>query len=332
MSTKQRQMKKSYATALFVFGILSVLGLGFLMYRVLDRITVQNPNVLFLLMFLFVGVSAALFLLGIFLGYFYRNPSSSLPDNKRAKTHYRKVLAFERSEKSRLEQNLHEAKKTIVGLKDKIANLDKEKKDNSIPPAPINPEREKELQELRARHDQLQEDLNQRKERIADLQAEIALAQSETADTRAEMHKLKQTLQTQRQPLDIAKEDASLKAILNYLTKLEGIHMALISDDYGLVVETSGSDFPAEKLAAVSSLLSQVGTNVDEIFKLGKVQTVSLGDDRGFMLENFYFELFGLRCALTIARDQQHEYPGLAEETIDAIIESLNDNEDEDAS
>lgn len=323
MSTK-RQMKKSYATALLVFGISSVFGLGFLMYRVLDRITVQNPNVLFLLMFLFVGVSAALFLLGIFLGYFYRNPNNASQSNKKAKNHYRKALAFERSEKSRLEQNLHEAKKTIVGLKDKIANLDKERKDAPPSPSPIDPEKERELEELRARHDQLQNDLNRRKDRIADLQAEIAQAQAETTDARAEMQKLKQSMQKERQPLDIAKEDASLKAILDCVAKLDGVHMAIIADDYGLVVETSGEKFPAEKLAAVSSVLSQVGTNIDEIFDLGTVQNVLLGDDNGLILETFYFELFGLRCALTIAREKETDYPGLAEETIEAIVETLD--------
>ena len=323
MSTK-RQMKKSYARALLFTGILSVFGLGFLMYRVLDKITVQDPNVLFLLMFLFVGVSAALFLLGIFLGYFYRSPNNGDQTSKKAKNQYRKALAFERSEKSRLEQNLHEAKKTIVGLKDKIANLDKERKSPPKQTEPINPEKEKELEELRMRHDQLQEDLNRRKDRIADLQAEIALAQAETADARTEMQKLKQSMQKESQPLDIAKEEASLKAILDCVAKLDGVHMAIIADDYGLVVETSGEKFPAEKLAAVSSVLSQVGTNVDEIFELGTVQNVLLGDDKGLILETYYFELFGLRCALTIAREKDTDYPGLAEETIEAIVESLN--------
>ena len=323
--TTKRQIKKSYATALFVFGITSVFGLGFLMYRVLDRITVQNPSVLFLLMFLFIGVSAALFLLGIFLGYFYRQPANPSENHKKAKAHYRKALEFERSEKQRLEQNLHSAKETIVGLKDKLARLDKEYREKSEPPQPKDDKHEKEMEELKARHSQLQNDLNRRKERIADLQAEIAMAQSETANARSELQQLKQTLEPRRETLGIVEEEnATLKDVLAGLTKLDGIRMALIADDYGLVVETSEGEYPSEKLAAVSSLLSHVGTNIDDIFQLGVLQTVTLGDDQGLVLENFFFELFGLRCSLTIARDKDHEYPGLAEKTIEVIIERLD--------
>lgn len=325
--TKTRQIKKSYATALFVFGILSIFGLGFLMYRVLDKITVQNSNILFLLVFLFIGVSAALFLLGIFLGYFYRKPDPPKQSAKKQQSHYRKALKFERSEKTRLEQNLHAANETIVGLKDRLATLDKERKakQQQEQPQPQQPEprderAENEIRELRARQEQLQVDLSRRKERIADLQAEIAMAQAETAGVRAEIQELRQSLEPQRQNLAIVRDDASLKDILTEVTALKGIHMAIIADDYGLVVETSGADFPADKLAAVSSLLSQVGTNVDDIFKLGRVQTVMLGDDSGFVLENYYFDLFDLRCALTIARDKDYEYPGLVEQTIEAII------------
>ena len=326
--TTKRHIKRSYATALFVFGILSIFGLGFLMYRVLDKITMQNSNVIFLLVFLFIGVSAALFLLGIFLGYFYRKPD--LPKKsppKKHQSHYKKALKFERSEKSRLEQNLHEAKETIVELKDRLSKLDKERKAaarRTSPPPPKDEKTLQELEELRARRDQLENDLNRRKQRIADLQAEIAMAQAETADARAELHDLRNSLDPDRKMLAIAQEDASLKDILKEVTALEGIHMAIIADDYGLVVETSGADYPAEKLAAVSSLLSQIGTNVDDIFKLGNIQTVTIGDDRGFTLENFYFELFDLRCALTLARDQDREYPGLAEQTIEAIIARLD--------
>ena len=326
--TNKRQIKKSYATALFVFGIISIFGLGFLMYRVLDKITVQNSNILFLLVFLFIGVAAALFLLGIFLGYFYRKPE---PQNKQPprkhQSHYKKALKFERSEKSRLEQNLQEARQTIVGLKDRLARLDRErKKKQQTEQKP--PEKDehtlKELEDLKARQRQLENDLNRRKERIADLQAEIAMAQSENANAQAEIQKLRSSLEPQRMTLAIAKEDASLKDILSEVTALEGIYMAIIADDYGLVVETAGADFPAEKLAAVSSLLSQVGGNVDDIFSLGTLETITLADDKGFVLENFYFQLFDLRCALTLARDKEHTYPGLAEQTIEAIISRLD--------
>ncbi len=193
---------------------------------------------------------------------------------------------------------------------------------NPAPP-PADEGLREELDTLRRQHDQLQVDLSLRKARIADLLTEIALAQTDAEQARAEVRELKSSLEPQRMNLQLAREDASLKDVLASVTKLEGVHMALLADDYGLVVETAGRDLPPDKLAAVSSLLAQVGANVEDIFTMGPLKTVVLGDENGFVLENIYFDLFTLRCALTIARDADRVYPGLAEQTIEAIVSRL---------
>ena len=357
--TVTRNIKGAHAAALLVLGISAIVGLFFLMMYMLEQVQPGDSGFVLKVVALVVGVSSALFILGLFLGYFYRNPKSKWLKRKKTRQHYQNALEFERGERIRLEKDLLEAKQTIAGLKDSVSELkDREealaaqvseaaeaaeaaKKSNapseeaaptaipasepaSEPAFSPNDEHLKELETLRKQHDQLQLDLSLRKARIADLLTEIALAQTEAEQARAEVLELKNSA-APRNTLAFVTEDASLKELLGSVVELEGVRMAVVSDDYGLVVETAGIDFPADKLAAVSSLLSQIGGNVEDIFAMGKVRTVSLGDESGFVLDNIYFDLFTLRCALTIARDAEHPYPGLAEETVEAIISRLQE-------
>lgn len=353
-----RNIKSGYAAALLILGISAIVGLFFLVVSMLEQVQSKDSAFMLKIVALVVGVSSALFIFGLFLGYFYRNPRTRWLQRKKTRLNFQNALEFERGERIRLEKDLYESKQTIAGLKDKVAEI-KSKEDeitqkedeikakeaaieakvealksepevkappatDSMPaPPPINDELREELDTLRKQHDQLQVDLSLRKARIADLLTEIALAQTDAEQARAEVRELKNAIEPQRQNLQLAREDATLKELLASVTKLEGVHMALLADDYGLVVETAGQNLPADKLAAVSSLLAQIGNNVEDIFSMGRVTTVSLGDDTGFVLENVYFDLFTLRCALTIARDADHPYPGLAEQTIEAIIARL---------
>ena len=355
--TVTRNIKGAHAAALLVLGISAIVGLFFMMVYMLDQVQTGDSSFVLKVVALVVGVSSALFILGLFLGYFYRNPKSKWLKRKKTRQHFQNALEFERGERIRLEKDLYEAKQTIAGLKDSVADLkDREEAlsaelseatakqseppepeetptseptpDPAPEPAPEPPpsdEHLKELEALRKQYDQLQVDLSLRKARIADLLTEIALAQTEAEQARAEVREMKNSIEPQRATLAVVTEDASLKEVLSSVVELEGVRMAILSDDYGLVVETAGTDFPADKLAAVSSLLAQIGGNVEDIFAMGKVRTVSLGDESGFVLDNIYFDLFTLRCALTIARDAEHAYPGLAEETVEAIIARLQE-------
>ena len=351
--TVTRNIKGAYAAALLVLGISAIVGLFFLMVYMLDQVQTGDSGFVLKVVALAVGVSSALFILGLFLGYFYRNPKSRWLKRKKTRQHFQNALEFERGERIRLEKDLYEAKQTIAGLKDSLTGLkDREemlsaelsemtanqrepseaetasKAEPSPAKAPESApsdEHLKELETLRKQYDQLQVDLSLRKARIADLLTEIALAQTEAEQAREEVREMKSSVEPQRNTLAAVTEDATLKEVLLSVVELEGVRMAILSDDYGLVVETAGSEFPAEKLAAVSSLLAQIGGNVEDIFAMGKVRTVSLGDESGFVLDNIYFDLFTLRCALTIVRDADHVYPGLAEETVDAIIARLQE-------
>jgi len=311
------------------------------MAYILEGIEPNDPSFILKVMSLTAGLSSVLFVFGLLAGYFNKKPTviqSSSKDksfeekSKAAESAHKKKVAeaeqaleTERKERIRLENDLHTAKQSIIELKNTISEL-KPKIEKINPEEAAEKEQQiKEIESLRKMHEQLQHDLSLRKSRIADLLAEIAMAQTEAEQARAEVHELKSSMaEPQRLNLQLAKDDASLKDILLSVSALEGIQMALLADDYGMVVETAGKNkLPADKLAAVSSLLAQIGNNVEDIFSMGKVKTVSLGDESGFVLDNIYFDLFNLRCALTIARDANHSYPGLADQTIEAIIDRL---------
>ncbi len=352
-TNETRSIKGAYAALLLFLGLAAIVGLFFLMAHLLERVHTGDPSFIMKIVALAVGVSAALFVFGLFLGYFYRDPQKGWQQRKKTREQFQSALEFERGERIRLEKDLYEAKQTIAGLKDKVTELKetplkeaelkqapvKEASRKTPPPETAAKEAEapreskpdvteahlKEIETLKRQHDQLQNDLALRKARIADLLAEIAMAQTEAEQARAEVRELRSSKTPLHHTLQSVKEDASLKELLTHVTTLEGIQMALVADDYGLVVETAGKDFPADKLAAVSSLLYQIGNNVEDIFAMGKLKNVTLGDESGFVLENVYFDLFTLRCALTIARDAAHTYPGLADQTIEAIISKLKE-------
>jgi hypothetical protein len=342
-TNEKRSIKGAYAALLLILGLAAIVGLFFLMVHLLDRQAYEGgSSYIVKIVALAVGVSSALFVFGLFLGYFYRNPKAGWLQRKKTREHFQSALEFERGERIRLEKDLYESKQTIAGLRDKVTEL--QDAPPSAPPPEVVPKepvplpqpiREskpeiteahlKEIETLKRQHDQLQNDLSLRKARIADLLAEIAMAQTEAEQARAEVRELRSSKAPLPPTLQTVREDASLKELLGHVTTLEGIQMALVADDYGLVVETAGNDIPSDKLAAVSSLLYQIGNNVEDIFAMGKLKTVTLGDESGFVLENVYFDLFTLRCALTIARDAAHPYPGLAEQTIEAIISRLKE-------
>ena len=263
---------------------------------------------------------------GVFLGYFYRRPTSRWLTSKKTRKQYRDALSFERGERIRLERELYETKKESVNLKDQL------KKNSSEQTKKALAENEKKIKEIESEkerleqsQDRLRSDLFRRKERIADLLTEIAIAQSDVAQAHTEIEELKRSMEPQRQNLKFASEDASLKEVLKGVTAIDGVHLALIADDFGLVVETSHPGPPSEKLAAVTSLIAREGEKIKDIYEIGNIETFALGDDRGFFVDNTYFHLFDLRCSLSIVRDKTKSYPDLAHQTVEAIVSRLQD-------
>lgn len=321
-----RHIKVSYATLLLLLGICAILGLGFIMYKVLPNISEEGTTAWLVSYALILAVVFALFVLGVFLGYFYGNPKSRWLASKKTRKQFREALSFERSERIRLERELYETKRNIIDLKDQLS-----KKNDLQNEIAASAERElinkikEEKKELENNQDKLRTALSLRKERIADLLAEIAVAQSEVEEARKEIEQLKSETEPQRQHLKIISKDASLKDILTDVATIKGVQIALVADDFGLVVETSEPGPQSEKLAAVSSLVARESQKIKDLYTMGVIETVTLGDDRGFVLENTYFKLFDLKCALAIVREKSCSYPNLAEQTIEAIISRLKD-------
>jgi predicted regulator of Ras-like GTPase activity (Roadblock/LC7/MglB family) len=182
-----------------------------------------------------------------------------------------------------------------------------------------------EIADLTARHNRLHTDLSERKERIADLMAELSVAQSEAEMARSEAETLRASAGTSLLSTRFSFNGSSIKETLNDIVALEGVRMALVADDYGLVVEAVGEGLPSDTVATISNLVERLGPQVREILPMGEVSTVSLGDDQGLVLDTRYFDLFGVRCALAIARHEDFPYPGLAKKAIESIVNSMDE-------
>lgn len=328
--TSPDDMKRSHVLALLLFGLAALSGLGVLMYKLLPELSEREPRVLLVLPGVIVAVVAALFILGVFLGYFYRNPTTRWLLNQKAKAHFKNALLFERQERIRLEREQYEMKQAMMSLKDKLsetpardAGEDQSRSQEMIDKIA------REKAELEARHEQLRRDLSSRKQRIADLMTDIAIAQSEAAEARGEIEKLKSTFPpssvTSKIDLKSFGADASIKEVLASVATLDGIERVLVADDFGLVVETSDKGADAENLAAATSLVSRTATRLKEFLPVGTARKFELVDEEGFVVEITYFELFDLRCSLTIVRKDGLDYAGLAEQTIEAIVARLKE-------
>jgi predicted regulator of Ras-like GTPase activity (Roadblock/LC7/MglB family) len=310
--SKASSMSKLSIPALVLLGGATFVGLSFLLSRTFPALPPDSGSAVAPV--LVVAVAAALFVFGVFLGYLYSESAQGYRIKKDTLERFREALMFERQERLRLERELLEAKKMIVNLKDRYVRRSKPPAAGAKDPKndqAAEAELKAKLQDLLQTREKLESDLQKRKERIADLLAELSVAQAETEQLKASS------------PATTASTllgGSSLKDVLDELVELEGIQLALVADDYGLVVDSSGDGLPSEQVAAISTLVANVGPRVSEILPMGEVATISLGDDKGLVLDTRYFDLFGARCALAIARDEAHPYPGLAEQAAKAIV------------
>ena len=317
-------MKKSSAIAFVVLGIATFIGLGVLIPGALRGIVETGSTILVTV--LVIAVEAALFVLGVFVGYLYGRSVRSKKIIADMKDRFRGALNYERKERLRLERSLQEAKQAMINLEDRLSPR------AAVTQKPIvriskeeTGKMKSEIAELTERHSRLSDDLSMRKERIADLMAELSVAQSEAELAKTEAETLKATVGTSQLSTRISFDGASIKEILNDIVALEGVKMALVADDYGLVVEAVGEGLPSDTVAAISNLVERLGPQVREILPMGEVSSVSLGDDQGLVLDTRYFDLFGVRCALVIARLEDFPYPGLAKKAIVSVVNSMDE-------
>ncbi len=333
-------MKGSSIIALLFLGAATFVGVGVLARKAVPGLLDSGPIPIALL--LIMAVVAALFVFGVFLGFLYGKSTSEQKTDPSTLRRFREALGFERQERVRLETELYEAKQRTVGLEDRLhrevakAKVEAEKfaataLQNDRPPYPKEPEEldklQTEISELHEGQERLRNDLYKRKERIADLMAELSVAQTEAEEARNQANQLKDSFAPAHPAaadLSVA-EGESIKDVLEGIIVLEGVQMALVADDYGLVVETAGTGMSPETLAAISSLIAEIGPRLRDVLPIGEVASVSLGDEDGLVLDTRYFELLGTRCALAIARNELHPYPGLADQAIKSITSRIRE-------
>ncbi|MCP4604726.1 MAG: hypothetical protein GY847_30095 [Proteobacteria bacterium] len=319
-------MKRSYVIALIALGCATVVGLGVIFRIAFPELLSGEPAILAPV--LVVAVAAALFVFGVFMGFLHGRSSSNRGIPKGTMDRFREALNFERQERTRLERELYEAKQLTVSLEDRLQQESSNIRNNKEPDAENKKELDQlqiEISELTARQEHLHDDLFKRKERIADLFAELSLAQVEAEEARTEVERLKASCEPAHPAMKPLPGGTSIKDVLEGIVVLDGVKTALVADDCGLVVETAGDAPTSETLAAISSMIAELGPRVRDIFPMGELSTVCLEDDQGLIVDTCYFDLLGTRCALAIARDAEHPYSGIARETIHSITSQFKE-------
>jgi hypothetical protein len=318
-------MKKSTIMSFIVLSVTTFVGLGLLFYQTLPVMISWESTLLITV--LVVSVEAALFVLGIFVGYLYGRSVQSREDSADLGKRFRGALEFERRERVRLERNLYQAKEAMFKLKDRVAaQMARAAEGVAVVKGEEVDQMKNDLAEMSAIHGKLHSDLVRRKERVADLMADVSVAQAEALEAKDEANRLKASLSSGSTSVDLSKVDgASIKEVLEGIVVLQGVQMALVADDYGLVVEAVGDGMPKETVAAISGLIEHLGPQVKDILPMGDVASISLGDDQGLVLDTRYFDLFGVRCALALVRDEAYPYPGLAKKAIQSVVESMQE-------
>ncbi|MDJ0765905.1 MAG: hypothetical protein QNJ97_23175 [Myxococcota bacterium] len=322
-------MKRTTIFALMILGGAILIGLSILFGNALpDGIQAGHvPGIIAPL--LVISVAAALFVFGIFLGYLYGESVRGAQPKKTSVDRFQDALKFERKERLRLERELLESKQVIVHLKDRLAAR------GSVAPqmephaangatTQLASEQGREAEDLTERCLRLQNELNQRKHRVADLLTEISITQAEADAAKKEVDRL--TAASQARALPSIPPDASPQEVLQNIAGLDGIKVALVADDHGLMVASAGKGIASDTLAAISTLVADFGPRTRDILPMEEIATISLKDIKGLTLDTHYFDLMGARYALAIAReDTAHPYPGLAKSAVEVLQERFEE-------
>ncbi len=307
-----------------------------------------------------VAIPIAVLLLGFFLGFFYGNKSVEEGAIDGTVKRFRKAFDFEHEQRLRLEKGLKQSQVELSSLSDELktvraearqetdrrTKLDKEIADLNEQRAKLEEEvatlralhaearresgqrteLEEELTKLTGRCEELKQNLDKRKERIADLQVELSIAQTEAQQAKAaldDQQSAPKETSTERSIFEVQLDEGTAREVLTSLVALKGVKSAVIADDHGLKIESAGEAELTENLAAVSSRVANYDPQIQGILPLDEISSVSLGDGRGLVVDLSYFELFGMRCALVIARDKKYPYPDLPDKAIAAFTALL---------
>ena len=317
-------MKAPQVIALVLLAAVCLVGVGVLIGYI-EGLAYLNET---MLLILGAAVVPVLLLLGFCLGVLYVRGDRSVRSLQSTLIKLKDALGIERAQRIELSKERYELRENIVVLEGKIKDL---RSDGSLPPArnvetqasDDDPFKSVELEELAATCERMRFELTSRKERMVDLQAELSIAQTEVVEARQEA----EAMRVSSIPPPKAEPDfhgESLTEVLDGIVSLDGVSVAMVADDQGLVVDTAGELLEPDTLAAVSGLVSDLSPRVTELLPIDEIHTVALGDTHGRVMEVRYFELFEARCALVIIRDEAAYNPEISRTAVKVISDRLN--------
>lgn len=318
-------MKAPQVISLVLLAAVCLVGVGVLIVYIEGLAYLSET----MLLVLSAAVVPVLLLLGFFLGVLYVRGDRSVRSLQSTLTKLKDVLGIERVQRIELSKERYELRKNIVALEGKIKDLIS---DGSLPPArnvetqtsDDDPAKNAQLEELAATCDRMRFELTSRKERMVDLQAELSIAQTEVMEARQEAEAMRSVSSIPPPKAAPDFHGESLTEVLDGIVSLDGVSVAMVADDQGLVVDTAGELLEPDTLAAVSGLVSDLSPRVTELLPIDEICTVALGDIQGRVMEVRYFELFGARCALVIIRDEAAYNPEIARTAVEIISARLN--------
>jgi predicted regulator of Ras-like GTPase activity (Roadblock/LC7/MglB family) len=265
---------------------------------------------------------------GFFVGVLYKMHAAEDLDEKPSLEKLSAALSLERRLRTEASRERYRLRQNVLALEGQIrtlnakplppAELAETPLDDAdlLPGAPEPAHNPTELEGLAATCERLRLELRQRKERMADLEAELSVAQAEAADLRTRSGR------QQAAPAAVFKGE-SLTAVLDGIVAQEGVRVALVADDAGLVVDKAGEALEPDALAAVSGVVAELSPRVTDLLPLGEIATVALGDTSGRVMEVRYFMLLGSRCALVVIRDEGASAAEPVRRAVEAIAERL---------
>ncbi len=341
-------MTRTHAAILVLIAAAGLVGLDVLLLRTLEAPAGWEMSSDLTMVLLGVATALALTLFGLFLGTLQSRRSA--PDRQ----HLDRItgaLEYERAQHMALSKERYEARKQIVALEERIRELGeaaagKTEPDTTPVPAPREPEATSEraaaseplsagiieeqaalraeITALQERYERQRRELGARRERMVDLMAEIEVAKTAAEEARAEMEVLRNRLPDAVAPLERL-EGKSIREVLESIVALEGVSVALVADDAGLVVDSAGELLQPDALAALSGIAAEITPRVRDLLPIGEITSVALGDISGKVLEVRYFPLFGAACALAIIREEVQVDPRISKAAIEAIVNRLKD-------
>jgi predicted regulator of Ras-like GTPase activity (Roadblock/LC7/MglB family) len=310
-------LKRAQAAVSLVLAASATVGLGVLLLHTEGLAILAHGSVVA------IGLAVAVILAvgGFFIGVLYKRSAADETSDKSSVEKLSDALSLERRLRIETSRDRYRLRQNILALEGQIRTL----RAKPLPPAELAETaiseqdlvRSTELEGLASTCEKQRQELRHRKEQMADLEAELSVAQAEAADLRT------RSADASAPPSATVFQGESLTAVLDGIVALEGVHVALVADDQGLVVDKAGETLEPDALAAVSGVVAELSPRVTDLLPLGEIATVALGDVTGRMMEVRYFMLLGSRCALVVICDEGAHTAEPVRRAVEAIAERL---------